>query len=145
MPTPTHTTRSILHDAPPAGSDFAGGAEAMPVQPNEPGEPGEPGPIVPGSDFAGGALPLTANSSRASPTGSEPPDGIAAAAAWAPDDQTSPGSSPAAPARNRQKGPGNAESLGSSVWFILPDGHAVRVRLLEKVWAPRPFFFFFFF
>ena len=57
MPTPTHTTRPILHHAPPVGSDFAGGAEAMPVQP---GEPGEPGPIVPGSDFAGGALPLTA-------------------------------------------------------------------------------------
>jgi hypothetical protein len=57
MPTPTHTTRPILHDAPPVGSDFAGGAEAMPVQP---GEPGVPGPVVPGSDFAGGALPLTA-------------------------------------------------------------------------------------
>jgi hypothetical protein len=57
MPTPTHTTRPILHDAPPVGSDFAGGAEAMPVQP---GEPGVPGAIVPGSDFAGGALPLTA-------------------------------------------------------------------------------------
>jgi hypothetical protein len=54
MPTPTHTTRPILHNAPPVGSDFAGGAEAMPVQ------PGESGPIVPGSDFAGGALPLTA-------------------------------------------------------------------------------------
>ena len=57
MQTPTRTTRPILHDAPPVGSDFAGGAEAMPVQP---GEPGVPGPIVPGSDFAGGALPLTA-------------------------------------------------------------------------------------
>ena len=54
MPTPTHTTTPIPHDAPPVGSDFVGGAEAMPVQ------PGEPGPIVPGSDFAGGALPLTA-------------------------------------------------------------------------------------
>jgi hypothetical protein len=29
--------------------------------------------------------------------------------------------------------PGNAESLGSSVWFILPDGFAVRVRLSQKV------------
>ena len=64
MPTPTHTTRPILHDAPPVGSDFAGGAEAMPVQP---GEPGEPGPIVPGSDFAGGALPLTAEVEQGQP------------------------------------------------------------------------------
>jgi hypothetical protein len=47
-------TRPILHDAISVGSDFAGGAEAMPVRPTE------PGPIVPGSDFAGGALPLTA-------------------------------------------------------------------------------------
>ena len=54
MPTPTRTTRPILHDAPPVGFDFVGGAEAMPVQPTQ------PGPIVPGSDFAGGALPLTA-------------------------------------------------------------------------------------
>ena len=61
MPTPTHTTRPILHDAPPVGSDFVGGAEAMPVQ------PGEPGPIVPGSDFAGGALPLTAEVNRGQP------------------------------------------------------------------------------
>jgi hypothetical protein len=58
MPIPTLTTRSILHDAPPVGSDFVGGAEAMPVR------PGEPGPDVPGSDFAGGALPLTAEVER---------------------------------------------------------------------------------
>ena len=64
MPTPTHTTRPILHYAPAVGSDFAGGAEAMPVQP---GEPGEPGPIVPGSDFAGGALPLTAEVEQGRP------------------------------------------------------------------------------
>jgi hypothetical protein len=51
MPTPTRTIRPILHDAPPVGSDFVGGAEAMPVR------PAEPGPVVPGSDFAGGALP----------------------------------------------------------------------------------------
>jgi hypothetical protein len=75
MPTPTPTTRPIPHDAPPVGSDFVGGAEAMPVQ------PGEPGPIVPGSDFAGGALPLTAEVEQASPTRSEPPDGIATAGA----------------------------------------------------------------
>jgi hypothetical protein len=61
MPTPTLTTRPILHDAPSVGSDFAGGAEAMPVQ------PGEPGPIVPGSDFAGGALPLTAEVEQGQP------------------------------------------------------------------------------
>ena len=61
MPTPTHTIRPILHDAPPVGSDFAGGAEAMPVQ------PAESGPIVPGSDFAGGALPLKAEAERGQP------------------------------------------------------------------------------
>ena len=61
MPPQTLTTRPILHDALPVGSDFAGGAEAMPVQ------PGEPGPIVPGSDFAGGALPLTAEVERGQP------------------------------------------------------------------------------
>jgi hypothetical protein len=61
MPTPTRTTSPILHDAPPRGSDFAGGAEAMPVQPTQ------PGPIVPGSDFAGGALPLTAEVNQAQP------------------------------------------------------------------------------
>ena len=43
------------------GSDFVGGAEAMPVR------AAEPGPIVPGSDFAGGALPLTAEVERGQP------------------------------------------------------------------------------
>ena len=61
MPTQTLTTRPILHDALPVGSDFAGGAEAMPVQPTQ------PGPIVPGSDFAGGALPLTAKVEQGQP------------------------------------------------------------------------------
>ena len=61
MPTQTPTTRPILHDAIPVGSDFVGGAEAMPVQ------PAESGPIVPGSDFAGGALPLTAEAERGQP------------------------------------------------------------------------------
>jgi hypothetical protein len=61
MPTQTPTTRPILHDAIPVGSDFAGGAEAMPVQ------PGDPGPIVPGSDFAGGALPMTAEVEQGQP------------------------------------------------------------------------------
>jgi hypothetical protein len=61
MPTQTRTTRPILHDAISVGSDFVGGAEAMPAQ------PGEPGPIVPGSDFAGGALPLTAGVERGQP------------------------------------------------------------------------------
>jgi hypothetical protein len=61
MPTQTHTTRPILHDAISVGSDFVGGAEDMPVQ------PGEPGPIVPGSDFAGGALPLTAEVEQGQP------------------------------------------------------------------------------
>ena len=58
MPTQTRTTRPILHDAIPVGSDFVGGAEAMPVWRTE------PGPIVPGSDFAGGALPLTTQIER---------------------------------------------------------------------------------
>jgi hypothetical protein len=61
MPTQTPTTRPILHDAHPVGSDFAGGAEAMPVR------AAQPGPIVPGSDFAGGALPLTAEVERGQP------------------------------------------------------------------------------
>ena len=53
--------RAILHHAPPVGSDFVGGAEAMPVR------AGEPGPVAPGSDFAGGALPLTAEVERGQP------------------------------------------------------------------------------
>ena len=61
MPTQTHPTRPILHDAIPVGSDFAGGTETMPLRPTE------PGPIVPGSDFAGGALPLTAEAERGQP------------------------------------------------------------------------------
>ena len=61
MPTPTRTTSPILHDAILVGSDFAGGAEAMPVWRTE------PGPVVPGSDFAGGALPLTAEVERGQP------------------------------------------------------------------------------
>lgn len=61
MPTQTRTTSPILHDAMPVGSDFVGGAEAMPVR------AAEPGPIVPGSDFAGGALPLTAEVERGQP------------------------------------------------------------------------------
>jgi hypothetical protein len=61
MPTQTRTTRPILHDAIPVGSDFVGGAEAMPVRRTE------PGPIVLGSDFAGGELPLTAEAERGQP------------------------------------------------------------------------------
>jgi hypothetical protein len=61
MPTQTPTTRPIRHDAIAVGSDFVGGAEAMPVR------PAEPGPVVPGSDFAGGALPLTDEVERGQP------------------------------------------------------------------------------
>jgi hypothetical protein len=61
MPTQTFTTTAILHDAISVGSDFVGGAEAMPVRPLE------SGPVVPGSDFAGGALPLTAEVKRGQP------------------------------------------------------------------------------
>ena len=60
MPTQTPTTRPILHDI-PVGSDFVGGAEAMPVR------AADPGPAFPGSDFAGGALPLTAEVERGQP------------------------------------------------------------------------------
>jgi hypothetical protein len=61
MPTRTRTIRPILHDAIPVGSDFVGGAEAMPVRTTE------PGPVVPGSDFAGGALAQTAEVERGQP------------------------------------------------------------------------------
>jgi hypothetical protein len=61
MPRQTRMTRPILHDAIAVGSDFVGGAEAMPVRPTG------SGPIVPGSDFAGGALPLTAEAERGQP------------------------------------------------------------------------------
>ena len=55
MPTQTLTTSLILHDSIPVGTDFIGGAEALPVMSAAPGQ------VVPGSDFAGGATPLTAN------------------------------------------------------------------------------------
>jgi hypothetical protein len=51
----------------PAGSDFVGGAAALPVRPAGSGQ------VVPGSDFAGGAVPLTAEAQW-----SEPEDGQAA-------------------------------------------------------------------
>jgi len=53
MPTPTPTTL-IFHDSIPVGTDFIGGAVALPVSPAEPSQ------IVLGSDFAGGTVPLTA-------------------------------------------------------------------------------------
>jgi len=53
MPTQTATTIPTLHESIPAGSDFVGGAEPLPVQPAGPAE------VTPGSDFAGGAMPLT--------------------------------------------------------------------------------------
>jgi hypothetical protein len=70
MPTQTRTTRPIL----PVGTDFIGGAEALPVR------SAGPGPIVPGSDFAGGAMPLTAEVEQGNPTRSERPDGTATTA-----------------------------------------------------------------
>ena len=51
MPTQTLTTRLILHDSIPVGTDFIGGAEALPVMSAAPGR------VVPGSDFVGGAVP----------------------------------------------------------------------------------------
>ena len=54
MPTPTWTTQLTPDDSMPVGTDFIGGAEALPAKPAPHGQ------NVPGSDFAGGALPLTA-------------------------------------------------------------------------------------
>jgi hypothetical protein len=61
MPTQTPTIGPIRPDSIPMGSDFVGGAEALPVRSTGPGE------VVPGSDFAGGALPLTAEAERGQP------------------------------------------------------------------------------
>jgi hypothetical protein len=61
MLTPTFTTRATHGDSTPVGSDFIGGAEALPVKPAMPGHP------VPGSDFGGGTVPLTAEVVRIEP------------------------------------------------------------------------------
>jgi hypothetical protein len=58
MPTRTLTTRLLLHESTPVGSDFVGGAEVLPIRPAGAGQ------VVPGSDFAGGAEPLTAEVER---------------------------------------------------------------------------------
>jgi hypothetical protein len=63
-PTQTVTTRTV-RDAIPPGSDFVGGAEALPERPTPPGPP------VPGSDFAGGTSPLTDEGEHSEP-GEEP-------------------------------------------------------------------------
>ena len=60
MPTQTLTTTPILHESIP-GTDFVGGAEALPAKPATAGQ------IVPGSDFAGGAMPLTAQIEQGKP------------------------------------------------------------------------------
>jgi hypothetical protein len=62
MPTQTDTTGLLFRESTPVGSDFTGGAEAMPVRPTG------SGPIVPGSDFAGGAMPLTAEDNLRAPS-----------------------------------------------------------------------------
>jgi hypothetical protein len=61
MPTQTLTTTPILHERLPVGTDFVGGAEALPAKPATAGQ------IVPGSDFAGGAMPLTAQVEQGEP------------------------------------------------------------------------------
>jgi hypothetical protein len=61
MPTQTRTISPILHDAVLIGTDFIGGAEALPVRSAGPGQ------VVPGSDFAGGAAPLTAKVDQGEP------------------------------------------------------------------------------
>ena len=58
MATQTLTPLPILHETIPAGTDFVGGAEPLPVRPAGPAE------VTPGSDFAGGAVPLTAENQR---------------------------------------------------------------------------------
>jgi hypothetical protein len=57
----TFTTRAMRDDSTPVGSDFIGGAEALPVK------LAMPGLIVPGSDFGGGTVPLTAEVVRGEP------------------------------------------------------------------------------
>jgi len=47
-------TQLTPDDSTPVGTDFIGGAEALPAKPTMQGQ------NVPGSDFAGGTLPLTA-------------------------------------------------------------------------------------
>jgi hypothetical protein len=61
MATQETMNRPIPQDAVPVGSDFVGGAEALPVR------PAGHEPVVPGSDFAGGAVPLTAEAQRSRP------------------------------------------------------------------------------
>jgi hypothetical protein len=61
MPTRTPTPTPTLHDSIPVGTDFIGGAAALPVRPTEPSQ------IVPGSDFAGGTVPLTAKADHGEP------------------------------------------------------------------------------
>ena len=61
MPIQTRPTNPILHDAIPMGTDFIGGATALPVKSAGPGQ------AAPGSDFAGGALPLTAEVEQGEP------------------------------------------------------------------------------
>jgi hypothetical protein len=64
MPTPTLTPTPILHDSILVGTDFIGGAAALPVRPAEPSQ------IVLGSDFAGGTVPLTAKVEHGEPASS---------------------------------------------------------------------------
>jgi hypothetical protein len=61
MLTPTFTTRPIRDDSPSVGSDFIGGAEALPVKPAMPGQ------VVLGSDFGGGTVALAAEVVRDEP------------------------------------------------------------------------------
>jgi hypothetical protein len=58
MPTPTWTSQLTPDDSNPVGTDFIGGAEALPAKPAAQGQ------NVPGSDFAGGTLPLTARAGQ---------------------------------------------------------------------------------
>lgn len=64
MPTPTLTPTPMPHDSIPMGTDFIGGAAALPVRPAEPSQ------IVLGSDFAGGTVPLAAKVEHGEPASS---------------------------------------------------------------------------
>ena len=61
MPTQARPTNPILHDAISVGTDFIGGAMALPVKSAGLGWTSR------GSDFAGGALPLTAEVEQGEP------------------------------------------------------------------------------
>jgi hypothetical protein len=55
---PNWTSQLAPDDSNPVGTDFIGGAEALPAKPAAQGQ------NAPGSDFAGGTFPLTARAGQ---------------------------------------------------------------------------------